>query len=241
MLNTTNPELWQKLVEQHLMAQTMQTPIPKSRQSSLTQARTVAGKITRFLLAAPSDPELKTYSTRRPLEAVLPADSIPLAWMDPMAAATFTGARNNEAWRTRRKKDKSKGKAPATSEGISTHDFAPSGAAQSRLTGTTAVNSNTHWTGTTVVPPARPTGPTQHPHWPNNVIPVSDVRRRHSPGTNVASEVSMWPEGDSQGNWHVARRPREPKIRGGGEGEGGTKGHKKSKSAWRDILRAEVM
>jgi hypothetical protein len=233
MLNTTNPELWKELVEQHRMAPNMPTPIPKS---SLDQTRTIVGKITRFILAVPSDPELKTRSTRKPLEAVLDNANIPLAWMDPMAAATFAGSTTNEAWRTRRKKDKGRVKAPVASEGISTQDFAPLGTAQSRLTDTTAIDSNSHWTTTTAVPPARPAGPISQPHRLYSNDSVNDAQKYHSGDVTAASEVSMWPENDSQGNWYDAKRPRELASRGGS----GTKKHGEAKSVWRDILPVEM-
>jgi hypothetical protein len=47
-------------------------PVPpvqtgRPRKKSLQKVASLAGKVSRFLLAAPSDPELKTYSSRRPL------------------------------------------------------------------------------------------------------------------------------------------------------------------------------
>jgi hypothetical protein len=211
MLKPTKPGLWQKLDEQHRR----QSATEKPRDSSLDQARQVAGKIARFVLAAPSDPDLKTYSTRRPSNAQNPAvhTSISLSrmdWMDPMSAAASTSITNNDAWRTQRKKDKV----------VQQHAVPTNQASPSRLTGTTAAPGIPPWWTAANV----------------NERPDAPVRS-NSRGTTTASEESMWPEGDSLGNGRDVRRPVEPQLRGGA----GTEKKKKKSKPWRNVLYGETM
>jgi hypothetical protein len=241
MLKSTNSDLWQKLADQHHMAQTMHSPTNKPRGSSIDQARQVAGKIARLMLAAPSDPDLKTYSTRRPSDAQ-PNTSMPLAfmdWMDPMSAAASSGTTNNDAWRVQRKNNKPKEAEKhvvmrhEAIDTIDTIDFAPHSSVPSRLTGTaaTANDRNAQWyTGHHTAPaPA----PQVHAERPGPPI------RRNSHATTTASDQSMWPEGDSLGNWQDVKRPVDPHLRGGA-GKAEKVKAKKSKP-WRSVMYGEAM
>jgi hypothetical protein len=257
MLAPTNPSLWQTLSDKHRSAQNPD----KSRNSSFDQARQVAGKIARFMLAAPSDPDLKTHSTRRPSDGSFGSASSALAlagWMDPMNVAAAGGVINNEAWRTRRKKKKSEEKhvyahEKHAHERIETHDFAAPGPAQltgtpaaappsnssanhsSRLTGTTAVPSHTNTTYYTKPNPPRP--PPERPPR-HDFHPPLERRASHTTST-TASHISMWPEGDSQGNWHDVTRPV---LRGGdGRMEKREKKKAKVKKPWISALYGEAM
>jgi hypothetical protein len=258
MLAPTNPSLWQTLSEKHNAAQNPD----KSRGSSFDQARQVAGKIARFMLAAPSDPDLKTHSTRRPSNGSFGSASSALAlagWMDPMNVAAAGGVINNEAWRTRRKK-KSEEKHVYAHERIETHDFATPGPAQltgtpaaappstssanhsSRLTGTTTVPSHTNTTYYTKPnpPPERPvrhnTRPLPERPARHDFHPPPERRATHTAST-TASQISMWPEGDSQGNWHDVTRP----VLRGGDGRMEKRDKKKAKKPWMSALYGEAM
>jgi hypothetical protein len=131
--------------------------------------------------------------------------------MDPMAVARFTGVQDDDAWRARPKKDKKK-KEEDKDKGTTKMDlFTPppnhhDTSRNSALTGTTAVNITSHWT--------RTAAPVEH-RYSAASIPASDAAalRRHS-HTTAASAESMWPEGDSRGNWMDVKVPR---LRGGGK------------------------
>jgi hypothetical protein len=219
MLHTTQPALWQRLEEQHRLAQTMQNPVPvqRSRESSLKSARRVGGKIARFILAVTSDPDLKTYSTKRDsmgLDGFWSNQAMAMPWMDPMTAAAYTIPMTEP--QAIKRTDKGKGKAMAKPESdherIARQDFAPVGAtavnSNSRFTGTTAVNSNARFTGSTLtrrLPSFNPAFNAFHRY------PIE-------PAATEITDQSSWPEGDSQGNWRDARHPRpkpRPNIRGG--------------------------
>lgn len=243
MLHTTNPPLWSRLEEQHRQAQILQLQssttaiIQKpSRDSSLKSARRVGGKIARFILAAPSDPNLKTYSTRRQIN--WDTSSMPLAWMDPMAAVALSSPTNDDSgsgstWTSssmeKKEKEKIKGKGKAQSEPgvvVARHDFAPPASTSAMVTNTTSPNTKSRWTRKTAIPPPipldRPTKPTRQLPSFN---PAYNAYKRHSVTSSVAAtdtgtEVSLWPEGDSEGNWTIPRRPVMRGGDGGGAGEG---------------------
>jgi hypothetical protein len=208
LLHTTQPELWQRLEERHQLGKRVLATGQTSRTPSFDQARHVAGKFARSILATPSDPDLKTYSTRKETrtERIRAAPSIPQTWMDPMAAARFTGVQDDEAWRTRPKKakkktEKEKGKTMMHFLGSlpNLHDTSRSSA----LTGTTVVNSTT-----------RKAAPVEHRYSATSVSSSDKAAsRRHSLATAVSAE-SMWPKGDSQGNWWDVKVPG---LRGGGK------------------------
>jgi hypothetical protein len=122
--------------------------------------------------------------------------------MDPMATAYFTGVQDDETWRTRPKREKKKkkmenehGKTKMQLFGFipNQHNMSKSSA----LLGTTAAIST-----------VRTAAPAEHRHSVMSV-PFSNVTesRRHSLAT-AASAESMWPEGDSQGNWWDVKVPR---------------------------------
>jgi hypothetical protein len=253
MLRTTEPELWHRLDEQHQMSKAAQMPIQKPRESSFDQARHAAGKLARLLLASPSDPDLKTHSSRKPAygKSARITTSVPHTWMDPMAAAAFTGSQDNEAWRTRKKRDKGKSGAngPTAKEEVDTRYFAHSGALSSGagisgLTGTTAVKSDGHWTGPTAVPSSRVAQSTEQPHNQHSndlesLLYAGSDSALHQPNhaTTTVSDESMWPQGDSQGNWHVPKRAARPGLRGGE----GKKEKKKKRSPWLNVHHTEAM
>jgi hypothetical protein len=202
LLHTTRPELWERLEEQHQLGKGILPTDRSSRTSSRDQARHVAGRFARFILAAPSDPDLKTHSTRKQThdQSTRAVPSTPQTWMNPMAAAYFIGVQDDETWRTRpkreeKKKDKEYGKTKIHLFGSTPnqHNMSKSSA----LIGTTAANSM-----------VRTAAPAEHRHSAMSV-PFSNVTAspRHSLAT-AASAESMWPEGDSQGNWWDVKVPR---------------------------------
>jgi hypothetical protein len=252
MLKQTDPSLWQRLSKKHHATHSSDQP----RGSSLDQARQVAGRIARFMLAAPSDPDLKTHSTRRPSNAshVSGNTLMMVGLMDPINVAAAGGVINNEAWRTRRRTQEKEKHAHEHERSATSDSITHPPAAPSRLSGTTPAtphsnsdNNNYYGTsriaGTTVVPKNTnynystkphppPERPVRHDSYPSLEIPLRrdshlapelPVRRDshyalERPGTvrrtttTTASEVSMWPEGDSQGNWYDVVMPR---LRGG--------------------------
>jgi hypothetical protein len=160
--------------------------------------------------------------------------------MDPINVAAAGGVINNEAWRTRRRTQEREKYAHEHERSDTRDSFTrPLPGPPSRMSGTTSAaphsnsdnNGTSRITGTTAVPgdfisrshtaPNRPPErPVRHDSYPPLEVPL----RRDShlapeqPGTvrrtttTTASEVSMWPEGDSQGNWYDVVRP---KLRGG--------------------------
>jgi hypothetical protein len=244
ILKPTNPDLWQKLADQHRMSQPTQSPTDKLRGSSKDQARHVAGKLARLMLATPSDPDLKTHSSRRPSTAqhAQANTSMPLAfmdWMDPMSAAASTGTTNNDAWRTQRKNNKSKEKETEKQtvmrhEAIDTQDFSPCPPGRSRLTGTTITTNNNDNINDKWYISAEP-------------VPRTDTERPDAPvrhnshATTTASDQSMWPEGDSLGNWQDVKRPVDPRLRGGAEKAEKLKLRRKKSMPWRSVVYGDAM
>jgi hypothetical protein len=233
LLSTTNPTLWSRLESQHGQAQIQiiqarpTTDRPKSRESSLKSARRVGGKIARFILAAPSDPDLKTFSSRRHVD--WNTTSMPLPWMDPMAMVGLSSPIDidgEESWtfRSLQKKapsrDKGKAKSEPGGETTTGYEFLAAGPAiavqVAKRAAATGKNIKTHWTGTTAAPQPldRPTKPTRQLPSFN---PAYNAYKRHSTtesiaNTDNATEVSLWPEGDSEGNWTI---PKRVTMRGG--------------------------
>jgi hypothetical protein len=230
LLHTTRPAGWQRLLEQYRAATTVQKPPstpdkPRSESSSFDRARHATGKLARFLLAAPSDAELKTFS-KHSKHHVNPREfgTIPPVWLNPMVVSAMAGAPQTVPARSPRpSKDKGKGRevlpGPISSQGIDERDFAPSTTfAPSRMPESTAAGSNGRWTGTTAVPSTRVVRAAEHV--------MRDERSKRPAQTvpaSVVSEESLWPESDSQGNWFDAKKAR---LRGGG----GSKKMKKSKA-----------
>ncbi|KAH7389578.1 hypothetical protein DE146DRAFT_170129 [Phaeosphaeria sp. MPI-PUGE-AT-0046c] len=238
------------------MAQNMQTPSVASRSSSLDQARHVAGKIARFVLAVPSDPELKTHSMRRGNGSDIGSGiDLPIPWMDPLAMAGLTEMAGSEAggdeeWRKRRKKGKGKEKAtsPTTPPVTDSYDVAiPSGPTHSRITTSTAVDSNGHLTGpTATTPPSRLLQSIQQAYPPIKTFPgPRDLTIPSASGvaTTEASQQSLWPEGDSQGNWWVPKGSKGLRLRGGkgSEKKGKRERKNKKKTPWLEGWKAEAM
>ena len=196
MLQTTDPALWQRLEDQHRLAHAIQDPIPASYKSDLKAARRIGGKIGRFLLAAPSDPDLKTHSTKRKPPSFWNTPSIPTHLLTPE-----TG---------------SKGKGRV--------DPAPS----IPITASTLLNSTTY-AGTTAetLTPSTSSSKTSTPKPRNRTLasfnPAFNVYARPAPSLVADTDHSLWPEGDSQGNWRDVRAPKTktkpgagPSMRGGG-------------------------
>lgn len=183
LLQPTKPDLWQQLDAYHQQQlYAAQIAANKPPKSSWDQGVHVAGKIARFLLAAPSDPELKTYSNRR-----------------PRGFSEMHG------------KDKGKGRAtefsgdkePQLDVNTMRSEFY-----SSELGNPSAVGQpSSHWTGAALE---------------NQPGPSSSRARRNSFETGM----SMWPEGDSQGNWRVAKGPA---LQGGKEVDIKDKKGKKTK------------
>jgi hypothetical protein len=244
------------------------------------------------MLAAPSDPDLKTYSTRRPSNAShISGNSLMMVGlMDPINVAAAGGVINNEAWRTRRRtqerekhaheyerghtRDSGTRRVAAPPSRISgTTSAAPhsnsNGNGTSRMTGTTAVpnNSNPNYPARPNYPPERPVRhdyhpaperPPRHDSYPPLEVPLrhdshfaperplrhgsrpaperpSVVRR---PTATIVSEVSMWPESDSQGNWYDVVRPR---LRGGAGKKEKKEQKRKAKEPWKSAMYGEAM
>ncbi|KAF1921942.1 hypothetical protein BDU57DRAFT_511019 [Ampelomyces quisqualis] len=234
LLNTTNPVLWQKLVEQLHNAQTPQSPTPKSRESSFDQARHAVGKMARFVLATPSDPELKTFSTRMKSPEAVTAHGMFLSLMDPKTAGMLTSGAETESRSAMREKErtiakaniKGKGKAPAVEpKGVDMNNIGT--ASQSRLTGTTALNN-----GRSTTAPG-----TNRQSYASNTVPEPARPHSHGVGTTAVSAETMWPEGDSQGGWRDVSRPVGSRLRGGAD----KSKSKKSKSAWFNVSMAQAM
>jgi hypothetical protein len=236
LISTTNPTLWSRLESQHGQAQikiiqarptTTLTQMPRDS-SSLKSARRIGGRIARFIFAAPSDPDLKTFSKRKVMD--WDTTSMPLPWMDPMAMVGLSSPINidgGESWTfgslKNKDKDKSKVKGKAKpepgGESVTGYEFLASSdqAAKSKamVTGTFS-KSKTRWTGTTAVPTPldRPTKPTRQ--LPSFNPAYNAYRRSISSavGTDAATEEILWPEGDSKGNWTI---PKRAVMRGGDE------------------------
>jgi hypothetical protein len=233
---------------QNLKPPSPSTPSTASRTSSLDTARHVAGKIARFVLAVPGDPELKTHSMRKGIRTE-GLGMLPIAWMDPLAVSGLTGlvdqdGRSGSDGEQADPEDGVRGKrkytGPMTSPRTETRDFA-SGPAQSRITGTTAVNSQDvqrNGSGSTACTARSNTSPEQsrliQAHiqatyrpitgFPGHRTPPSKLRStqqaKNEPamsevaGTDV-SQQSMWPQGDAQGNWWVPKGSKTLRLRGG--------------------------
>lgn len=199
----------------------------KPPKSSLTQSISAAGKIARFLFAAPADPDLKTFSNKRPMAVGLGAVG------GVVTGATEFGNPSDQMSRKERRKeqlgqlgggkkkkdkdkDKDKNRASST-EPIRNGSYtvpqvfasspAVSQAGPARSQAISAVPS-TRYTGTTAVPsmypPLSPTAPSflARPYSPF----ASEVGSRSDAAT-TATDVTSWPEADSQGNWATGRRP----------------------------------
>lgn len=182
--------------------------------------------MARFVLATPSDPELKTFSTRMKSLDEVTADGMspPLPIYATMLISSAAASQNGRA-----KPTKSKGKVPALEpEFIDTKDFAT--ATHSRLTGTTAVN-NSRWT----------TAPDKHfQSYPDNAVPGPVRRHTQGAGATDVSRQTMWPEGDSQDGWRDVSRPvGGSRLRGGGVE--GKKKKKKGRFEWFNVSRAQAM
>ena len=207
LLHTTDPTLWQRLCTQHHeVISTQHHPTSKPpTPSPLTRARHATSALARFLLAAPSDPALKTHSNAN---ARAFAASVPPVWLNPLAVMAFVGAGANVSVQWERSGGaKEKGIATqSTGTGIEERDFAH---AQSRVPISSATGTKTHWIGTTLVPS------THAAH--------TDIRA-------VSSDVSAWPACDSQGNLFDSKTAR---LRGGACKKEKKKKKKKVKmSAW---------
>lgn len=177
--------------------------------------------------------------------------------MDPLAVAGLTGLAGQEegiamgeAGRGAVGRGKGEMKSPMTllpeTDG---HDFAIRALpAQSRITGTTAVPSTTKQTGTTACLAdssyqARPIQAKIQQAY----RPIERFPGRRDPPTRNGSEVaatdvsqqSMWPQGDSEGNWWVPKGLKGLRLRGG---KGKDKKEKKEKKKlWLEGWRAEAM
>tara|TARA_R110002003_G_scaffold52_21_gene4533 strand:+ start:46628 stop:47908 length:1281 start_codon:yes stop_codon:yes gene_type:complete len=214
LFSTTKPALWARLETQHRLAAApprsgSTAASVRSRESSLDQARHVAGRIARFILAAPEDPVLKTYSSRMGKGTVVFS---PMGV--PILAGPGLGSGSGDDWRRKNKKDKDKGKeklvGPVSGAEIGTHDFAlmATDAGQARRTSPMAPNNNPRYTGTTAVDSIPPP-----PHRNSNVFSGAVAEDE---GSQVATDVSVWPIDDSEGNWYNARRIGNVIMRGGG-------------------------
>jgi hypothetical protein len=218
LFSTTKPALWARLETQHRLAAApprsgSTAASVKSRESSLDQARHVAGKIARFILAAPGDPALKTYSSRMGKGTVVFSPmGVPILAGPGLGSGSGSGS--GDDWRRKNKKDKDKGKGklvgPVSGAGVGTHDFAlmATDAGQARRTSPMAPNNDPRYTGTTAVDCVPPP-----PHRNGNVFSGAVAEDQ---GSQVATDVSVWPIDDSEGNWYNARRIGNVIMRGGG-------------------------
>lgn len=230
---------------QNLKPPSPSTPSTASRTSSLDTARHVAGKIVRFVLAVPGDPELKTHSMRKGMK-IEGLGMLPIAWMDPLAVSGLTGLADQDgrSGSDGEKADAEEGvggkrkyTAPMTSPRTETRDFA-NAPAQSRITGTTAVNtaSDVPRTGSGSGSTASSTTSSEQSQLIQAKIqavykPIAAFPgRRESPprkpsakdepamsetgGTEV-SQQSMWPQGDAQNNWWIPKGSTSLRLRGG--------------------------
>ncbi|KAH5474661.1 hypothetical protein HBI31_190500 [Parastagonospora nodorum] len=190
MLHTTDPALWQRLEDQYQLAHPMQNPI-QARESNSKTARRVGGKISRFLLAAPSDPDLKTHSTKRK----------PTFWNTPSIPTHLLSAQTDIKGKGRA--DTNPNTIPITSSTLQN--------STSKYTGTTAVTPTPSTSSKTSTPKSKTrTLPSFNPAFNAYV--------RHSPSLVAETDHSSWPEGDSQGNWRDVRAPKPkpgPTMRGG--------------------------
>lgn len=195
MLHTTDPALWQRLEDQYRLIHAIQHPIPASYKSDLKSARRVGGKIGRFLLAAPSDPDLKTHSTKRKPPSFWNTPSIPTHLLTPK-----TGR-------------KGKGRADPPSEGIARQDIAAITSSTSKHAGTTAITPTPSTTSSKTSTPKPKTRTLA------SFNPAFNVYARPPVSVVAETDHSLWPEGDSRGNWRDVRAPKPklgPTMRGGG-------------------------
>ncbi|KAF2035570.1 hypothetical protein EK21DRAFT_107091 [Setomelanomma holmii] len=209
LLSTIKPSLWRKLNAQHHNVQNhSNTPSPsvsisiKSRESSLDQARHVAGKIARFVLAAPSDPDLKTYSSR---QAVL---------FSPMGVPIMAGGKGTGAqvWGVKEKDKKDKGKEKlvglVVGDGVGRQDVV-AGAGPVGLVSPAAVHGDERHIGAS------------NPSQTQTFLVTDRDPQSHAPSTVsdgaslVQTDVSIWPVNDTEGNWYDARRIGNVIMRGG--------------------------
>lgn len=226
LLSTTHSREWARIYSKHCSqlettraapaSAPTASPVQKSPKSSMDQARQAAGKLARFILAVPADPELKTFSSKGPSgeKRVRAATDIPIPppWINPMAMPNFNTAPTFSTRRTQSYKDKGKGRAadPIIPQTTDTREFAPtpSMTIASKYPAFTTTNTNAVGTSNTAVPFSLRPG-----FRPNN-IPVSPLVRQHSEISAAVSEESAWPEGDSEGNWFDAKKA---KLRGGAD------------------------
>ncbi|KAH8730232.1 hypothetical protein GQ44DRAFT_823566 [Phaeosphaeriaceae sp. PMI808] len=226
MLHTTQPKMWQRLAHQHRFAAITPVPTQRPRRSSIDQARRLGGKLARLILAAPSDSEVKTYSSRKPPNSkpIRVAVGFPPVFISPVATSAFTETSRSGLWRTRSKKAKGKGvvvaNRPKSADGVYVQDFAaPSNTGISGFTTSKYAKKNKQWTGTTLVSSSlRETQSSEQGADISNPMPcLSPTEPQKSSDIQEDSEgdSSVWPGSDSQGNWTAGRTGRYPGIRGG--------------------------
>ncbi|CAO2658687.1 Nn.00g064100.m01.CDS01 [Neocucurbitaria sp. VM-36] len=200
--------------------------------NSMQMAFHIAGKVTRFLLAAPSDPNSKTYSKRYPpteaqrlanapvrtstssvLERI--SDTVPpQATFSPTNTSTSTNKPNKG-------KGKDKGKIPAFSLALNPPPSprlaftTPRPHLPSTFSGSTAVHTNPRYTGSTLLSAGGPSTPPAPRPSNFHDTPVY-ARGLHVPETRYEESYAgtMWPEQDERGNVVVG-------AAGGGSGGGG--------------------
>jgi hypothetical protein len=250
-----------KVEEEHsdtrVVPQSEKSDESRTRNSSFDSGRKLAGKMFRFILAAPSDPELKTCSSSHSSHSVLGVAPVRVyTSMDGNGMNGLALAQNLDGlsalFRKKSKKNKGKGLANAPTA-VHARDFASSGAVTPKLVGTTAVNKNGVWAATTArsATTERPRDTTVQAS-PSRGIQVAtsiDVVTRQ-PTSYALSNVSnathqtRWGEVDSHGHVYLPHeRERQAGMRGGGSTKVKSKETqvKKPKDARPLANRAEAM
>jgi hypothetical protein len=261
MLSDPTPEVMPRVEGNHattrVAPQSEKSDESKPCNSSFDSGRKLAGKMFRFILAAPSDPELKTFSSSHPSHSALGATPVRVyTSMDGNGMNGLALAQNLDGlsalFRKRSKKNQGKGPASAPTA-VHARDFASSGAGTSKLTGATAVNTDGIWTGNIVknATTEQPRGTTVQAS-PSHGIQVAtsiDVVTRQ-PTSYAPSNISnathqtRWGEVDSHGHVYLPHeRERQPGMRGGGSTKVKSKETKvkKPKDARPLAHRAEAM
>ncbi|KAF1849872.1 uncharacterized protein K460DRAFT_350011 [Cucurbitaria berberidis CBS 394.84] len=211
----------------------------KSNMNSMEMAFHIAGKVTRFLLATPSDPKSKTYSKRyQPAEdqrrgkASMRMNTSVLERISDGASSQIQETRGLKD--SNKKQDKGKGKAVDLDATAPKRDFTPRVNHDFTLSGSTAINNNARFTGNTLGGPstARYTSSGLRNERDDRFAVQPAPDKSNIPGTNhpydrggkqydtqyeESDTGTTWPDPDEQGNVIISHN--KGGMRGGGSDE----------------------
>jgi hypothetical protein len=183
----------------------------KPPKSSLNQGRQMLGRIARFILATPSDPDLKTFSNRRPSQL----QNTKYVSTTPSASSTSRLTRWFSSTTHR--------KAPTAIPTISV---------LTSWAGATLTPSSARWTGTTSTsPPPRPARPVSPSLLPSSQNPAL---RRTSGITHATVEThqTLFPGINEEHNVYWPHE--EARMRGGGSVRGKKREKEREKERGRE-------